>query len=118
MTESSITTYCRTCKSVLNPKHVGPCPYCGKIGKYITATINEKRVVKENITAKVKEQKIEKNYKILSLLFSGFIGSSIIGYIIGGPIGLAVGLIFGGLGLGFGYKGLSKTKIEKTFNSS
>lgn len=42
MVEPDINCMCKHCGKQLEPNHIGPCPFCGKVGKTVFVTLYEK----------------------------------------------------------------------------
>ncbi len=52
---------CQHCKKELSPDHIGPCPYCGKVGKDVKVTASV--VIKPYVSAKVTHEGLRKDEK-------------------------------------------------------
>jgi len=109
--------YCRHCDAELEWSHKGSCPFCNKTGKKIVVEHTETIKIKENIRVVHQGERKKTDRKILLLMLSGMFGTGIIGYFIGGVIGLAFGIIVGGLSLAFSDKAIWKEKFKNTFES-
>jgi len=90
---SKVTAKCRHCQKDLPVEHKGPCPYCGKVGKSIIATITEYISVTTSFNAQKVHRYTQKHPRFIALSIALTITSLIAGYLLGGLVGLLIGII-------------------------
>jgi len=86
---------CQSCGAELPLDHSGPCPKCGKIGRYIVAGISEGINIKESSIWERRREFIKKNPIFIALSILITLGAPILGYFISGIIGIVLGIILG-----------------------
>ena len=94
--DSKVTATCKWCGTSIPPTHMGPCPKCGKKGKKITAEVKKTIGLNTSLNWKCRREFYDKNPKIKWLIIAITIGSSFIGLIFSGPVGVIIGLLVGG----------------------
>lgn len=110
----STTAKCRHCGQPLDPKHTGPCPKCGKVGKDVNVVLQERVDISESISVTHTRAKefIKKHPKWTALSIGLLIITGLIGYLIDGVPGLVVSFILGGVGYAIGP--LAQYRIKET----
>lgn len=111
----SVVATCKTCKSALNPQHLGPCPHCGRTGKDVKVNVNETICISDRVEAILKGTRIRKNYKMLGIILGGSVLITSVGHVVDHPLLIVGGYCSIFLSLIYGYKAYDKFKFEKAF---
>lgn len=92
MDDSLVSAKCASCSAPLQPTHTGPCPRCGAVGKRIAGQVTERLTVSENLRWTNRREFFDKNptafYTALAMTF----GAPLLGFVLSGVVGVAVGL--------------------------
>lgn len=90
---SKTTATCQHCKKEVPPDRIGPCPYCGKVGKDITVALPVAiEMAKDGAFSTVIRRQLDKDERSLWDKLIIFLGDKIIidGFEVGFPSGIKV----------------------------
>ncbi len=94
--------HCSHCQTPLSNDHVGPCPECGKTGKTVSVRMAAGMELAGSISWETRRKYYEKNPWVLAGVIAITVGSSVIGLVMGGPLGVVVGLVLGAISFAIG----------------
>jgi RNA polymerase subunit RPABC4/transcription elongation factor Spt4 len=90
---SNVIAKCKHCHKELPPDHKGQCPYCGKVGKSIIATVTDYVSITASFGAQKVKRYTQKHPAFTAISIVLAMIALIVGYLIGGLVGLLVGII-------------------------
>jgi len=90
---SRLTAKCKHCQKDLPADHKGPCPYCGKVGKNIIATITEHVSITTSLSAQKVKRYTQKHSVFTAISIALTIVALVMGYLIADLVGLLIGII-------------------------
>jgi hypothetical protein len=94
---TKMSATCKSCGSLLNINHTGPCPKCGQTGKIGKVEINEQLNITGSLDVERRREFYETNKKYRNIVIGITLVSSCLGFFLTGFIGLLAGLVLGTL---------------------
>lgn len=115
MGEDRSIVNCSYCSVVLPLDHLGPCPSCGREGRYTSVELNDKIPLRDSITWETRHNYYQKNKGVQFAVIAIALISPFLGLALAGPIGVIAGIVLGGLSYFIGPMAVTKViKITKS----
>ena len=106
-----MTARCDHCGRFLPETHTGPCPNCGKSGKTITVTVQDRIQISDTVHHTSIREYYEKNTLMLTIVVGITVFSSFLGLFLGGVPGVFAGLLLGAVSFFLGPR--AETKVRE-----
>ncbi len=94
---TKMSAVCKACGYPLDINHVGPCPKCGKTGKFAKVEIQGTLSFKGSLDLARRREFYETNKRVRNIIIGITILSPFLGLLLSGIVGLLVGLAIGSL---------------------
>jgi predicted nucleic-acid-binding Zn-ribbon protein len=94
---TKMSAVCKACGYPLDINHVGPCPKCGKTGKFAKVEIKEPLSFKDSLDLARRREFYKTNKRVRNIIIGITVLSPFIGLLLTEIVGLLFGLAIGAL---------------------
>jgi hypothetical protein len=93
----NVKAACSACGAELSLTHQGPYPACGKDGRTLEVRVHDTVGVKDSLSLESRREFYKKNPVVILVVIAITLASSLLGLVLTGWPGIAIGLVLGSL---------------------